>query len=172
MRSILGRMSRLAWLELINIPLWAGVLFGLADFPPTRANLAGFAVFALLLVQGGVYWLLKVRQLRRREPAPAGLGVFRFLRLANVPVLLVALGVSSYATVTSPGRGSLLGLGLALFAVLEYLNYFLIQLMHDSRADLKRLFTVGLRRSHLARDLALPRSAGGPPRAGAAPGPR
>ncbi|MER7128156.1 hypothetical protein ABT338_04230, partial [Streptosporangium saharense] len=47
------------------------------------------------------------------------------------------------------------GPALWVFAVLEHVNYFHVQLMHDTRADLARLVrTRRLRRSHLARDLA------------------
>jgi hypothetical protein len=47
------------------------------------------------------------------------------------------------------------GLGLWLFALLEHVNYFHVQLSHQTRADLARLVrTRRLRRSHLSRDMA------------------
>lgn len=155
MPAVVRRMRNLAFLEFLNIPLWAVAWFGVLGFPLSAANLAGFAVFALLLVQGGAYWVLKLRQLRSRSERLPGLGVFRVLRVANLPVLAAALAVTAYASVTSPGRSSFLGAGLALFAVAEHVNYFHVQLMHDTAADLRRLFASGLRRSHLARDLSL-----------------
>jgi hypothetical protein len=46
-------------------------------------------------------------------------------------------------------------MGLLGFAWLEYVNYFRVQLMHDTRSDLRRLVrTRRLRRSWLATDLA------------------
>ncbi|WP_211215857.1 hypothetical protein [Catelliglobosispora koreensis] len=150
MPAAIRRMKNLAILELVNIPLWMVAWFGILDFPATTANAAGFAAFALLLVQGSAYWMLKIRQLRARLARLPFIGVFRVLRIANIPLLLTALAVSLLG---EPGRGSYLGVGLALFAVLEHINYFHVQLMHDTRADLRRLFSTGLRRSHLARDL-------------------
>jgi hypothetical protein len=37
--------------------------------------------------------------------------------------------------------------------VFEHVNYFHVQLMYDTRADVRRLRASGLRRSHLAADL-------------------
>ena len=151
--ALIRRMRNLAALELVNIPLWAVVFFGVFDFPLTAANLTGFGAFALLLLEGSGYWILKIRQLRSRASQLPGVKVFRVLRLVNVALLAAALAVVIAATVSSPGGNSLPGLFLALFGVAEHINYFHVQLMHDTKADLRRLVTVGLRRSQLARDL-------------------
>ncbi len=71
----------------------------------------------------------------------------------TLPLLAAGIALTGWAVVTAPGRATLLGVGFALFAGLEHLNYFHIQLMHDTRNDLRRLWSGGLRRSHLARDL-------------------
>lgn len=146
-------MRSLAILELVNVPLWVMAWFGLLDFPLTAANLAGFAAFAVLLLEGGAYWLLKIRQLRSRAPQLPGVRIFRMLRIANIALIVAALAVAVPAAVLSPGRGSFPGLGLALFGAVEHINYFQFQLVHEAKADLRRLFSAGLRRSHLARDL-------------------
>ncbi|GAB7040692.1 MULTISPECIES: hypothetical protein [Catenuloplanes] len=138
------RLRSLALLELVNIPLWAWVTFGVLDVAGTVPNLVGFALFALLLVQGAAYWLAKLRQTGRTVP---GLRFFRAARLVN-PALLVA------GLLVTAGTRAWPGLFFAVFAVLEHVNYFHVQLMHDTRADLRRLTRHGLRRSHLARDLA------------------
>lgn len=134
------------------------MLFNVIGLPLTAANLAGFAVFALLLLEGAAYWMLKLRQLRTRVPRLPGVAVYRALRVINVGLIVGALAVTTAAAVTSPGKGSFPGLFLALFGAAEHVNYFHVQLMHDTRADLRRLFSVGLRRSSLARDLAQSRS--------------
>lgn len=138
------RLRTLASLELINIPLWAWVTFGALDLTATAPNLVGFGLFALLLLQGAAYWLAKLRQTGRTVP---GLWFFRAARLIN-PALLLAGLLLTAMTQSWPG------LFFAAFAALEHINYFHIQLMHDTRADLHRLAHHGLRRSHLARDLA------------------
>lgn len=156
--AVIRRLRNLAILELVNIPLWAVVFFQALDFPLTTANLAGFAVFTLLLLEGAAYWALKIRQWRSRAPRLPGAAIFRVLRIVNVGLILAALAVAGTAAVTTPGKGSFPGLFLALFGAAEHINYFHRQLMYDTRADLRRLFSVGLRRSSLARDLARPRS--------------
>ncbi|MFI6577298.1 hypothetical protein ACIBFB_15975 [Nocardiopsis sp. NPDC050513] len=145
-----------AVLELVNVPLFAFLLFGLLGVPPSPANLAGFGLFALLLVEGSAYWWAKVRQLRARAPRPAGMPVFRVLRRVNGVLLPAGGAVVLWALVDGdPWTRVWPGLGLWLFAVLEHVNYFHVQLSHQSRSDLRRLLRTGrLHRSHLARDMA------------------
>lgn len=153
MKGVLRRrLQTLALLELANIVLFGAVVFGVAGAPASGWNLAGFAAFAALLVQGSAYWLAKLRQLRSGAPRPAGLGVFAILRVVNPVVLAGIVLLTGYASVTDPG--SLVGLFFAVFAVAEYVNYFRVQLMYDNRADLRRLLRSGLQRAQLARDLS------------------
>ncbi|WP_150242598.1 hypothetical protein [Nocardiopsis quinghaiensis] len=153
---MISPLRNLAVLELANIPLFAVVLFLFLDVPASPANLAGFALFALLLVQGGAYWWSKVRQLRARARVPEGLPVLRVLRWVNPLLLLVGGAVAAAALAEGvPWTRVWPGLGLWLFAVLEYVNYFHVQLSHQTRADLSRLLrTRRLHRSHLSRDMA------------------
>ena len=144
MTAVRRRLRTLATLELINIPLWGWACFGALGVPATPANLTGYALFALLLLQGAGYWLGKLRQTGRTVP---GLWFFRAARVVNPGLLLAGL------IITVHGR-AWPGLFFAVLAVLEQINYFHVQLMHDNRADLRRLHRHGLRRSHLARDLA------------------
>jgi protein-S-isoprenylcysteine O-methyltransferase Ste14 len=138
-------------LELVNIPLQFVIWFRLIDLPVTTPNLIGFALFAILLVQGAAYWTAKLRQ-PARSPLP-GAGAFAVARVANPVLLAVGLAFLGWSVARDPGAGTLPGLGFALFAVLEYVNYFHVQLMYDNAEDLRYLRTHGLRRAHLARDL-------------------
>ncbi|GAA2850125.1 hypothetical protein Acy02nite_33250 [Actinoplanes cyaneus] len=140
-------------LELLNIPLHGWLWFGAIGLPPTAVNISGFAAFAVLLVVGAVYWALKLRQLRRREPHLPGRRQFAAVRAVLPVVLAVVLIVCVIAVAREPGAASWPGLAFAFFGALEYVNYFHVQLMHDNRADLRRLGTVGFRRAHLSRDL-------------------
>lgn len=142
--AVRRRLRTLTVLELVNIPLFGWILLVLPDRPVTAPDLLGFAMFALLLVQGAGYWTAKLRQTGRTLP---GRAFFRAARVTNPVLLVVALAVTF-------GTRSWLGAGLTVFAVLEHVNYFHIQLMHDTRADVRRLLSSGLRRSHLSRDLA------------------
>jgi hypothetical protein len=153
---VIPALRNLAVLELVNIPLFAAVLFLLLGVPASPANLVGFALFALLLAEGGAYWWVKVRQLRARARCPAGTALFRALRRANIALLLAGGAVVAAALVAdAPWTRVWPGLGLWLFALLEHVNYFHVQLSHQTRADLARLVrTRRLRRSHLSRDMA------------------
>lgn len=148
------RLRSLAVLEAANIPLQAFIWFGLIGLPATWPNLTGFALFVILLIQGTAYWAAKLDQLRHRRPHPRGLPAFALARKLNPALLAAGLPATGAAVLADPGAGSWPGLGFALFTVLEHVNYFHVQLMHDTAADLRRLRTVGLRRSQLARDLA------------------
>lgn len=153
------RLRSLATMELVNIPLQAGLWFGWVDLPVTVPNLVGFSVFALLLVEGAGYWAAKRHQLRGHARGLPGERAFRAALVVNPVLLAVGLAVTGYATATDPGRGTWPGLVFATFALLEHVNYFHVQLMHDTVADLRRLRSVGLRRSHLACDLGRARPA-------------
>ncbi|MFI0714569.1 hypothetical protein ACH4SK_28850 [Streptomyces inhibens] len=147
------RLRSLAFLELFNIPLQAALWFGKVGFPITPANAVGFALFALLLLQGAAYWLAKLRRVAIPGNSLPGARTFAAVRVLNVPVLIAGVLFTLRAVCVDAGSGSWPGLVFALFAVLEYINYFHTQLMYDTREDLRHLRNHGLRRAHLARDL-------------------
>lgn len=157
--SIHRRLRTLAVLEFGNIPLQAWLWFSQIGLPVSAPNAVGFVLFAVLLVQGGAYWAAKLRQVRLRAEAPAGLVVYRWLRLVNVPVLAAGAAYTGHAVTVDPGRAAVPGMVFLVVAVLEYVNYFHVQLMHDNRADVRRLRRLGFRKSHLARDLTRRRGA-------------
>ncbi|MFI6800060.1 hypothetical protein [Streptosporangium canum] len=150
------RLRSLVWLELFNIPLQAVVWFGVVGFPVTAGNSVGFALFALLLLEGAGYWSAKLRQITTRNRVLPGAGAFLVARRGNVAVLVAGLLFIAWTVMIDPGAGSWPGLGFGLFAVLEHVNYFHVQLMYDTAEDLRYLRSRGLRRAHLARDLAVP----------------
>ncbi len=162
-RSLIDRRLRsLAVLELVNIPLQAVVWFGVLGLPVTATSAVGFALFALLLIEGAAYWWAKRRQTAAPGAALPYVRVFAIARVANLPLLVAGLLYVGWAVVDDAGAGSWVGLGFAVFAVLEHVNYFHTQLMYDNAADLRSLRRHGLLRAHLARDLAL--AGRGPPR--------
>lgn len=86
--------------------------------------------------------------------------MFRLLRAAN-PALPTAGAVVAGSGLGSdaPWTHAWPGAALWLFAVLEQVNYFHVQLSHGTRADVARLRrSRRLRPSHLARDLARERA--------------
>jgi len=152
--ALRSRMRFLAVVEAFNVGWLALMLFGAARVPPSAANVVGYGLVALLVSQGAWYWAAKDRQLRDRARAPAGLGAFRVLRWVNPCLLGAGLAVIGPAAWQQPGARSLPGLAFLAFAVVEHVNYFHLQLQHDTRADLRRLArTRRLHPSHLAIDL-------------------
>jgi hypothetical protein len=162
-RPVRRRLRSLAYGELVNIPLHAVVWIALLDAPVTLANVAGYLVFSLLLIEGAGYWLAKLHQTNTRQRELPGIRIFRLLRVANLPLLAVGVAIAAYGAVDSPGIASWPGLGYGLFAIIEHVNYFHRQLSYDRSTDLRRLRAFGLRRSHLSRDLS--RHPSGPTRA-------
>lgn len=137
------------------MPLQAVIWFGVLGLPVTAANLTGFTMFAVLLVVGAGYWLAKLWQVSGPGASLPGARVFAVARIAIAPLLAVGVLSTIGWVVAAPGAGSWPGLGFALFAVLEYVNYFHVQLMYDTVEDVRYLRSHGLRRAHLARDLTV-----------------
>lgn len=146
------RLRSHAILEAINIPLigWGAQLC----FPISAANLVGFGCLAMLLVVGTAYWRAKIAQLDAGRCHPPGIAWFARARSFSVVVLTAASWFIVWRVIEQPGASTWPGLGLVMFSWLEYINYFHVQLSHQSRADRVRLRRHGLRRSHLSRDLA------------------
>jgi len=149
-----ARLRTLAVLELTNVALLGVAAFVLLKMPATWPNVVGFALVAVHLIVGAGYWLAKLRQLRTGAARPPGIEAFRWCRvLCGVTVGIGTIAVI-VAAVRDPGAGTIPGVLLALFAVAEYVNYFHVQLTHDTAADLRRLVrTRRLHQSHLAMDL-------------------
>jgi hypothetical protein len=138
----------------MNVPLQGWIWFSLVGLPATAANLVGFGLFALLLIEGAAYWVAKLHQIGVRRVHLPAVAAFRAARIVNPLFLAAGVAVTGQAAARDPGSTSWPGLAFALFAVLEHVNYFHVQLMYDTPADLRRLRSVGLRASHLARDIA------------------
>ncbi len=148
------RLRSLAIGELVNVPLQTAVWFGVVGVPTTAANLFGFALVTLLLLEGAAYWTVKLRALSAGSGAALpGAAVFAAARVVNLVLLGLGVPLTALAVVDAPGTGSIPGLLFALFAVLEHVNYFHTQLMYDTPEDRRSRRRNGRRRAHLARDL-------------------
>lgn len=128
-------------------------------------RLAALFPLCYVLLQGSLYWHLKLRSVRRRAPLPAWFySLFCFFKWSNAFVLgapLAFLVVAAYLGGAS-GSDVAWSAGLLAFAALEFVNYYHRQLMHDNANDLRYLWKYRrLRRAPLAEDL---RRAAGTPR--------
>ena len=108
--ALLGVMPRLSGSE--PLALWAALI-----------------PLCLILAQAGTYWLL-ARAWVGESTMPRGLaGFYRLLRIVN-PILLLA-GAVVIAMSLPIGPGALiLAIAIWVFAVIEYLNYFVVRLSY------------------------------------------
>lgn len=110
------------------------------------------------LVVGTRYWLAVAARLER-NPLPT-VKALPIAVAAQYPILLFVITTTGGVVTLIRTSGWLLSNGVAaivtVFAALEYVNYYPVQLQHfDNSRDWRRLLSGrGFRRAHLARDLA------------------
>jgi hypothetical protein len=140
--------SWLVWtglLEWCNIFLFGGLLWLLARRNGGLvgpATLVSYLTAALILLQGGGYWLAKRWCF---GPTPPGLTTLRLLYGANLLLLLVfpATLLVLFASRQHPATGDLLlGSAIYLFAVGEFLHYFIWKINMRGR-ELRRALRTG-----------------------------
>ncbi len=116
-----------------------------------RSEIGAFALLmtalvSFLLLVGAGFTFLKYQDLRHETHRLTRFeALFRLLRRV-VPLLLVVGGVLFVAELLTLGTsyrflGLMLGTFMLIMAVLEYINYFHLQLMYDNRRDLAYLLT-------------------------------
>ena len=167
--AIAGLRARLTYLrnwELVNVALVpaqvAVIWYATGDAAVAwRLRALGMLLVSYLLLQGGIYWHLKLQAVRRVSGGlPAWfVPVFSGLKWTN-PLLIGA--AAAYVMLGRHGAGTAdraWSLAILAFAYIEHVNYYVRQLMHDTAADaayLKRFRR--LRHAPLRRDLASARS--------------
>ena len=162
MRESFKKRLRYLWtFELLNALVVFPLLYYVISL---RYRLGWFSLTALLVVcailpAGTAFWFLKSRALdgSRLLYQPGIRRCFRACKRAFglIVVGLVALfGVRAFAQSDAALAELVVGTGFALMALLEYINYYHIQLSYDNRADLHYLLTHRrLKRAVMVRDL-------------------
>jgi len=135
--SLRRRYTSLGWGELAAAATFASVAalivaprLGTRD--DVAALWASLAPLLVVLVQAGVYWLIARRWVARSPMPRAVAAVYRLLQVANVAVLAAGLwGI----VVWLPTEGFLVFVVVIvwLFAVIEYVNYFVVRLADPVR---------------------------------------
>ncbi|WP_431030190.1 general stress protein [Lysinibacillus sp. LZ02] len=107
---------------------------------------ASFILLELLLLQGTIYWYAKLKRLRNENTATPPIKLVRQLHLCKtLNIILIILPIIAFTFDIIKGYPSLPLGGLAIaffiyiFAVLEYINYFYIQLSYDNSSDIRHL---------------------------------
>ncbi|MFP3893910.1 general stress protein [Exiguobacterium indicum] len=118
-------------------------------------------MFELLLIQGAWYWYSKSSRLKKEgtsitpKPVVRRLRHCRIINLELIVLTACAFGLDWIRFQSDfPVYGLRITLFLYVFAILEYINYFHIQLMYDNRSDVQYLIqNRRLKRSALYKDM-------------------
>ena len=119
-----------------------------------------FFLLEILLLQGTYYWYSKLKRLRTEKisitPIKTILQLQRFKKLNKIVIVLAVLAfivdfVKWYPSL--PVWGISLATFIFIFAILEYINYFYIQLSYDNLFDIRYLLkTKKLKKSCISKD--------------------
>jgi len=105
-----------------------------------------FFLLEFLLLQGTYYWYSKLRRLRTEKisitPIKTVLQLQKFKKLNKIVIVLAVLAfivdfVKWYPSL--PIWGIAVAVFIFIFAILEYINYFYIQLSYDNLSDIRYL---------------------------------
>lgn len=158
LRARLGPYWKMETANALLVPafvLWIAPPQSAVQLAATSLSLAAACV---LLVVGARYWFAVVERSRGdSEPSAA---LMKLLDRWERPIL-VLVGAACITSTAMPiaygwSGPNVAALICAVLAVLEYVNYFQVQLQNfDHGPDWRRLWAgKGLRRAHLGRDLA------------------
>lgn len=119
----------------------------------------GLLVCTFILHQGQHYWKLKLYRLTDIHfEQKESLALFKNYRTTNrfliflMPIVLLSQHYFLKWTITS--ENLVWGILANAFSILEYINYYHVQLMMDNKSDLKYLFNnKKLKKASLAKDL-------------------
>ncbi|MFK2825327.1 general stress protein [Bacillus sp. B190/17] len=119
-----------------------------------------FLFLEFLLLQGTIYWYLKLQRLRIENTSISPIRIVRqlqYFKKLNMVLIIVSIIVFAVDFVKWYPSFPLGGLSIAgfvyIFAVLEYINYFYVQLSYDNISDIKYLLkTKKLKRACISKD--------------------
>lgn len=164
MRNQLQKRLRYLWtFELANALVFFPLFYYVINM---RLRLGWFSLASLIvvcaeLVVGAAFWFLKSRALTACRPLSRPemrrfFGATKLAFAAILPALLVLFIVRAFLQHDASLGELLVGGGMLVLAVLEYVNYYHVQLSYDNRADLQHLLTHRrLKRAVMARDLGI-----------------
>lgn len=161
-KHIIHRLRYLRNWEFLNVfllPACLAVVITSLEIPTWLLYSYSLFLICLVLAQGTLYWHIKLRTIRTAtRPLPAYFRrVFTLFKRSNI-LLIPAyplLFVYTLSTQQTQAGEPIWATVCWLFALLEYINYYHYQLMHDTSNDLQYLLRhKRLRHAPLATDLA------------------
>ncbi|MFJ7726675.1 general stress protein [Neobacillus sp. NPDC097160] len=119
-----------------------------------------FILLEFLLLQGTIYWYAKLKRLRNEKSAITPIKIVRLLHCSkslNIVMIITAIVAFAFDFIKWYPSFPLGGLSIAffifIFAILEFINYFYIQLSYDNVSDIKNLLkSRKLKKSSLNKD--------------------
>lgn len=122
---------------------------------------SAFLLLELLLIQGAVYWYIKLQRLKKEKISTTPVHVVkRYKGMKNINLSLfcippIMLLVDYFIWKSSlPMSGIAIALFIYGFALLEYINYFYVQLSYDNKSDIQFLLkTKKLKKASIRKDI-------------------
>lgn len=113
------------------------------------ASFVAFSYLILILLQGSVYWFYRYMLIvNKKRVNHKMIGLLKFLRRLNMIVLVTISIVISI--IKSSNKDLIIGIGLFLFGVIEYTNYYWYRLSYGkSGFNIRILLNTGLQKSSI-----------------------
>ncbi|KAF0819968.1 hypothetical protein KIS4809_1240 [Bacillus sp. ZZV12-4809] len=148
---VLKRLSYLFTGESISLILFLYISYLVNDTYPDLhlysllAFWSSFLLLEFILFQGSSYWFVKWKRLKRENTSEApirivrGLWIMKKWNLGMIAVIPGAFVADFIIWHTAVPPGLAIACFIYVFAILEYINYFHIQLSYDNRSDINSL---------------------------------
>lgn len=120
---------------------------------------SSFLLLEFILLQGSIYWFVKWKRLKRENTSVAPIRLVQRLwvskkwNLGMITVIPGAFVADCMIWHPAVPLGLVIAGFIYIFAILEYINYFHIQLSYDNRSDINSLKqTKRLKQACLSKD--------------------
>jgi len=113
------------------------------------ASLVAFSYLILILLQGSVYWFYRYMLIvNKKRVNHKMIELLKFLRQLNM-IVLVAISIV-IPTIRSSNKDLMIAIGLFLFGMIEYINYYWYRLSYGkSGFNIRILLNTGLQKSNI-----------------------
>ena len=113
------------------------------------ASLVAFSYLILILLQGSLYWFYRyILIVNKKRVNHKMIELLKFLRRLNMIVLVVISLV--IPIIRSSNKDFIIGIGLFLFGMIEYINYYWYRLSYGkSGFNIRILLNTGLQKSSI-----------------------
>ena len=115
------------------------------------ASLVAFSYLILILLQGSLYWFYRyILIVNKKRVNHKMIELLKFLRQLNM-IVLVAISIV-IPIIRSSNKDLMIAIGLFLFGMIEYINYYWYRLSYGkSGFNIRILLNTGLQKSSINR---------------------